>query len=95
MKSLWNDFKEAFNNANRIIVTDIYAASEDPIEGISGGKFASELNGAEYISGSIEEVGEKLYPTLNKGNIVIGLGAGTITNLGKAIKKASEGAFCK
>ena len=95
LKNLWNDFKSAFKNAGRVIVTDIYAASEDPIEGISGKIFASELDGAEYISGSIEDVGEKLYPTLTKGNVVIGLGAGTITNLGKAIKKASEGAFCK
>ena len=95
LKNLWNDFKSAFKNAGRVIVTDIYAASEDPIEGISGKNFASELDGAEYISGSIEDVGEKLYPTLTKGNVVIGLGAGTITNLGKAIKKASEGAFCK
>ena len=95
LKSLWNDFKGAFENSGRVIVTDIYASSEDPIEGVSGGKFAEELQGAEYISGSIEEVGSKLYPTLKSGNIVIGLGAGTITNLGKAIKKASEGVFCK
>ena len=95
LKSLWNDFKGAFKNSERVIVTDVYAASEDRIEGITGDKFASELLGAEYISGSIEEVGSKLYPTLKSGNIVIGLGAGTITNLGKAIQKASEEAFCK
>ena len=95
LKSLWNDFKSSFENSGRVIVTDVYAASEDPIEGVNGYKFASELQGAEYISGSIEEVGSKLYPTLKSGNIVIGLGAGTITNLGKAIQKASEGVFCK
>lgn len=95
LKSLWNDFKSAFENAGRIIVTDVYAASEDEIEGVNGRVFASELEGAEYISGSIEEVGGKLFPTLKSGNIVIGLGAGTITNLGKAIQKASEEAFCK
>ena len=95
LKSLWNDFKCAFENANRVIVTDVYAASEDPIDGINGFNFSSELQNSEYISGSIEEVGSKLYPSLKAGNIVIGLGAGTITNLGKAIKKASEGVFCK
>ena len=95
LKSLWNDFKSAFGNTGRIIVTDVYAASEDKIDGVNGELFASELEGAEYISGSIEEVGSKLFPTLKSGNIVIGLGAGTITNLGKAIQKASEGAFCK
>ena len=95
LKSFWNDFKNSFENAERVIVTDVYAASEDPIEGISGSIFASELQDAEYISGSINEVGEKLLPSLKAGNIIIGLGAGTITNLGKAIQKASEGVFCK
>lgn len=81
LKGLWREFKTSFNDAGRLVVTDVYSASEDPIEGISGEKFASEIN-AEYFSGSIEEVARKLLPTLKSGNIVIGLGAGTITKLG-------------
>ena len=34
----------------------------------------------------MKEVAEKLLPTLKKGNIVIGLGAGTITALGKELE---------
>lgn len=90
LKALWEEFKGAFDNAGRIVVTDVYSASEDVIPNISGERFASDLDGAEYISGSIEEAGAKLFPTLKSGDVVIGLGAGTITNLGKAIKKASE-----
>ncbi len=88
LQALWNDFKTSFNNAGRVIVTDVYAASEDPIEGVSGEHFSDELEGSEYLSGSIETVAEKLMPTLKKGNIVIGLGAGTITALGKNLEKA-------
>ncbi len=88
LQSLWNEFKGAFSNAGRVIVTDVYAASEDPIEGINGEAFAEELEGSEYLSGNMEQVAEKLLPTLKKGNIVIGLGAGTITNLGKNLEKA-------
>ena len=95
LKSLWNDFKGAFGNAQRVIVTDVYAASEDVIDGISGENFASDLRGSEYLSGSIEEVGRKLLPTLKSGDIVIGLGAGTITGLGRAIQKSREEIFCK
>ena len=95
LKALWEEFKHSFENANRIIVTDVYAASEDSIEGISGEEFASELENAEYISGSIEEVGYKLTPTLKTGDVVIGLGAGTITNLGKYIIKANGDLACK
>ena len=39
----------------------------------------------ENLTGSISEVAKKLYPTLKSGDIVIGLGAGTITNLGKEL----------
>jgi len=85
LQSLWDDFKTAFENAGRVIVTDIYAASEDPIEGVNSEKFASELEHCEYISGTIAEVAQKLKPTLKQGDIVVGLGAGTITNLGKEL----------
>ncbi len=95
LKALWNEFKQSFENADRVIVTDVYAASEDVIVGINGKNFASELAGAEYLSGSIEEVGKKLLPTLKSGDVVIGLGAGTITNLGKALLNASGEMMCK
>ena len=53
LKGLWNEFKTAFEEAGRVIVTDVYAASEDPIDGINGELFAEDLDGSEYLSGSI------------------------------------------
>ena len=93
LKALWNDFKTAFAEADKVIVTDVYSASEDEIEGISGEKFSSELNGSKYISGDMYEVGKKLLPTLKTGDVVVGLGAGTITNLGKGLERANGEAF--
>ena len=90
LQSLWEDFKSALSSADRIIVTDVYAASEDPIKGIDSETFTSELKNAEYIKGSIQDVAEKLLPTLKPDDVVIGLGAGTITNLAKCLKKAKE-----
>lgn len=87
LKGLWHEFKNAFSDANRIVVTDVFEASEDPIEGISGENFAYEAN-FEHLSGSIEKVAEKLLPTLKDNNVVIGLGAGTITKLGKYLEDA-------
>ncbi len=87
LKALWNEFKSAFDDAGRVIVTDVYAASEDPIEGINSELFAEELIGSEYLSGSIGDVARKLFPSLHQGNVVIGLGAGTITVLGKELEK--------
>ena len=88
LQGLWVEFKGSFSNANRIIVTDVYSASEDPIEGVTGEKFAKEIN-AEHFSGTVDDVAKKLLPTLEEKNIVVGLGAGTITSLGKFLKEAS------
>lgn len=87
LKGLWEEFKGAFSDAERVIVTDIYEASEDPIEGITGANFAKEA-GFEHFSGNIGQVAEKLLPTLKKENVVIGLGAGTITKLGNYLEEA-------
>lgn len=86
LQGLWKEFKNAFGDANRVIVTDIYEASEDPIDGITGANFANEA-GFEHISGSIADVAKILYPSLKNNNIVIGLGAGTITKLGKYLEE--------
>ena len=84
---------DAFSGVDKVVVTDVYAASEDPIEGINSERFAKELSEhisipCEYIGGSIADVAKKLYPELKKDDVVIGLGAGTITNLSKELQNA-------
>lgn len=95
LQNLWNEFMGAFSDVNRVVVTDVYAASEDPIEGVNSLAFTNELKEkidvpCENISGDIKEVARKLFPTLKSGDIVIGLGAGTITNLGKELLALNE-----
>ncbi len=85
LQGLWDEFRGAFYNAGRIVVTDVYSASEDPIDGVTGENFAKEIN-AEHFSGTMENVASQLISTLKSGNIVVGLGAGTITTLGKYLK---------
>ena len=90
LKNLWNEFLSAFDNVDRIIVTDVYAASEDEIDGINSENFTRELSAhtnipCEYIKGSIADVANVLYPQLKENDVVIGLGAGTITNLSKEL----------
>ena len=91
LQSLWEDFKTSLTDADRLIVTDVYAASEEPIPDITSERFVSELSNAEYLSGSIQEVANKLLPTIKQNDVVIGLGAGTITNLAKCLQIAKEG----
>ena len=83
LQSLWKDFLVALK-ADIVVVTDVFAASEAPIEGVSSENFASEL-GAKYLGGDMKAVAKALLPLLKDGDVVIGLGAGTITNLGKEL----------
>ena len=90
LKNLWNEFLDAFSNVDKVVVTDVYAASEDVIEGVNSERFAKDLANhidipCEYIKGSIADVAKKLYPELRKNDVVIGLGAGTITYLSKEL----------
>lgn len=88
LQNLWNEFLDSFSGVDKVYVTDVYAASEDVIDGVNSENFVKDLSSnvnCEYISGSIKEVAAKLYPALEENDVVIGLGAGTITNLGKEL----------
>ena len=90
LKAFWNEFKTSFDSADTVIVTDVYSASEDEIEGINSVEFIKGMNNAQHYQGSMLSVAEKLLPTLKAGDIVVGLGAGTITALGKELQKVKE-----
>ncbi len=92
LQSLWDEFKNSFNSADKLIVTDVYSAGEDKIEGITSEHFSKEIihNDCKYISGSIENIPQKVLKELRNNDIVLTLGAGTITKLGKLLKEEYE-----
>jgi len=82
---LMDDFVVAFNNADVLFVLDIYAASEQPIEGITAEVLADNIKkfghkNVTYI-GDIETAVEKVIPQLTDGDLLITLGAGSVTKL--------------
>ena len=95
LQNLWNEFMDAFDGIDELIVTDVYAASEDEIVGVNSQAFVNEFKEksdipCRHISGSIEEVAKELYKDLKPNDIIIGLGAGTITKLGPELLKLNE-----
>jgi UDP-N-acetylmuramate--alanine ligase len=72
-------FLDAFTDADNLTVTDIYGASESPLEGISGETLASAISkpGARYI-GALEEAGATVRGEVLPGDVVLFLGAGSI-----------------
>lgn len=84
-QELMDDFVVAFNNADVLYVLDIYAASEQPIEGITGEILAENIKkfghkNVTYI-GDIDTAVERVLPNLQAGDLVITLGAGSVTRL--------------
>jgi UDP-N-acetylmuramate--alanine ligase len=84
-QELMNEFALCFNNADVLFVTDIYAASEKPIEGITAEILTENIKqyghkNARYI-GDLETAAEKVIPFLKENDLVITLGAGSITRL--------------
>src|SRR5215475_10342179 len=80
---LMDEFASAFNNADMLLVSDIYAASEVPIEGITAEVLTNRIKSyghksADYIGG-IESGAETLREVVKEGDLVITLGAGTVT----------------
>ncbi len=92
LKNLWKEFLNAFDYADKLFILDVYSAGEDKIDNINSENFSKEINhnNAEYISGDIIECAEKIYPLLNKDDIIITLGAGSITKLGKLLEDNSK-----
>ena len=84
-QELMDDFVIAFNNADVLYVLDIYAASEQPIEGITGEILAENIKkfghkNVTYV-GDIDTAVERVIPNLLPGDLVITLGAGSVTRL--------------
>ncbi len=92
LKSLWKDFMTSFEKADKLIVVDVYAASEDEIKGVTSENFANEIKHKDAISvkGSIKEAATQIIKTLQPNDIVLTLGAGDITKIGGYLKESYE-----
>src|SRR5881227_1939000 len=82
IKALCHKFGDAFDDADRVVVTDVYAASETPIPGISGQTIADEIarhghRGVSYQP-RFEWVHRDIENMLDAGDLILSMGAGNI-----------------
>jgi len=85
-RDLMSEFGPALGKADRIVLTEIYAASEDPIEGVSGDALRAEVErhapGRVVLEPTLEGVERRLADIAEPGDLVITLGAGSISKTG-------------
>ncbi len=80
--ALLNDFIEVLSNYDNVIVTDIYAAREKNTIGITACAISDKIENAQYIS-DFAEISEHLKANVKPDDIILTMGAGTITDLSK------------
>ena len=88
-RHLLEEFFTAFNQADTVIIMDIYAAGEQPIPGVTGRSVYEGIRDyghrdAAYI-GSRDQVVDHLVSTLRQGDLLLTLGAGDVWKLGEAV----------
>jgi len=82
-KYLWDDFCSAFNQADMVVLMDIYAASEPPISGITGQALADAIRAAGHknvvFHGSMQKGIEELLKAARPGDAILTIGAGNVS----------------
>jgi UDP-N-acetylmuramate--alanine ligase len=81
----WDQFAKSFAAADKVYLLDVYAAGESPIAGITSEKLA-KLISCDYV-GTLDEAAKRIAAELNSGDLLITLGAGSITQLGAMLLK--------
>jgi UDP-N-acetylmuramate--alanine ligase len=88
-RDLMEEFTTAFGDADSLFVLDIYAASEKPIEGVSGEALARTVRekggrSAQYVNSFADAV-SKVADAAEDGDMILTLGAGSVSQLGPMI----------
>ncbi len=84
-KLLLDEFSRSFDMADYVVVTDIYAASEQPLEGVNSRSLCDKIK--EYTPDKDvkflpkEEVARHILKVIKPSDLVITLGAGDITKI--------------
>jgi UDP-N-acetylmuramate--alanine ligase len=85
-RDLLADFTTAFNDADALVLSEIYAAGEEPLPGISGEALAEAIRAHGHrdvtFVGERARLARATREKVRPGDIVITLGAGDVTNVG-------------
>jgi len=93
-KLLAEEFKSAFDQADILAMTEVYAAGEDPIAGVSGKALFDEVSAYRsseglktYFFPTLEEMQGWLKKFLKPGDLLLTVGAGNIWQAGEQVLK--------
>jgi UDP-N-acetylmuramate--alanine ligase len=95
LKNLFAEFCTCFNEADTVIVADVYPAGEAPIKGANRDALVDGLRSGGHRDaralGSEEQLPPLIASIVHPGDMVVCLGAGSITRWANALPNALEG----
>src|SRR5437899_889113 len=94
-RDLMDEFATAFQDADNLIILDVYQASEQPIEGVTGEALARKIietgkRNATYAS-SFADAAKLVYGVATEGDMILTLGAGSVSQVGPMILEKLQG----
>jgi len=95
LHDLFGDFSTCFNDADTVVVAPVYAAGEDPMEGVTSEALVARIRAgghrdARYVEGPAD-IAPLVRDLAKPGDFVVFLGAGNITQWAYALPKELAG----
>jgi UDP-N-acetylmuramate--alanine ligase len=86
-RALFEEFTGAFSDADLLVITDIYAASEAPIPGVNSENLAAAIRKQKqqevmYIA-DFDAISDRLLALARPGDVIITQGAGSVWKIGE------------
>ncbi len=86
-----NEFGSSLAGADVALVAPIYAAREQPIDGISSRMISDSAEGIEFIDRSHTEIINELRRRLQPNDVFIAMGAGDVHEIAEALVRGDDG----
>jgi UDP-N-acetylmuramate--alanine ligase len=83
-KAFAAEFASVLDTADRVIVLEVYAASEKPIDGVTSKLITQQMKKGEYIPNFVE-VTDSVIEMAQPGDVIMTLGAGDVSSLAPII----------
>ncbi len=94
-RDLFEDFSSVLVNCDVLVLSEVYAAGEEPIAGADGRALCAAVRARGKVNPvfieDVEKLGDELPALLQDGDLLLTMGAGSIGRVAAELKQAMEG----
>jgi len=93
-RDLFDDFSQVFSDCDVLLMTEVYAAGEEPISGADGRALCAAIRARGKVNPifveDVENLADDLRSILQDGDLVLTMGAGSIGRIASQLKESLE-----